>query len=51
MVVVVELLLFFGAILGFAWWQIRLMRAQINDEGGSALAAPPRGVEREPAKE
>lgn len=41
-IVFIEMILFFGAILAFSWWQMRLMRREINDEKGSALASPPR---------
>lgn len=46
-IIMIEFVLFFGAILGFCWWQMRLMRQQIDDAGGSALAK--RVARKEPA--
>lgn len=48
--VLLEMALFFGGILAFCWWQMRLMRREIDDSNGSALArarpAPQAAVEK-----
>ncbi|MBX2854316.1 MAG: hypothetical protein KTR21_04980 [Rhodobacteraceae bacterium] len=36
----IEIAVVFGGIMGFCWWQIRLMRRDIDDSEGSALARP-----------
>lgn len=38
--VLLEMVVFFGGVLAFCWWQMRLMRREIDDSNGSALARP-----------
>ena len=45
-VTLVEMALVFGGIMAFCWWQIRLMRREIDDTEGSALARKPEREER-----
>lgn len=51
LIVILEMVFFFGGILLFCWWQMRLMDKGVDDSKGSALARRPAEPEADGAAE
>ncbi|MEM7236904.1 MAG: hypothetical protein AAF501_03635 [Pseudomonadota bacterium] len=47
--VILEMIFFFGGILAFGWWQVRLMRRELAESAAAEAASDgPAEVERHP---